>query len=78
VNRMCRSSKTDVATDAEQVRRRPAIESTGHRARWPQALLPAAGSRRHHGFGFGAVAFTFMTLVAFTTVPGARPRTRAR
>jgi MFS family permease len=33
------------------------------------ALLPEPGSRRHHGFGFWAVAFTFLTLAAFTTVP---------
>jgi hypothetical protein len=69
VNGMCSSSATDVATDAERERRQPAIEAPGDRARRSQALLPAAGSRRHHGFGFGAVAFTFMTLVAFTTVP---------
>jgi MFS family permease len=32
-------------------------------------LLPEAGSRRHHGVGFWAVALTFLTLAAFTTVP---------
>jgi MFS family permease len=32
-------------------------------------LLPERGSRRHHGLGFWAVAFTFLTLAAFTTVP---------
>ncbi|MGH2895445.1 MAG: MFS transporter [Solirubrobacteraceae bacterium] len=58
-----------VVPDAEPERRRPAIQSTGHRQGRLQAFLPAAGSPRHHGFGFGAVAFTFMMLVAFTTVP---------
>jgi predicted MFS family arabinose efflux permease len=58
-----------VVTDAEEGRRRPAIELPGHPARGPRALLPAAGSRGHHGLGFWAVAFTFMMLVAFTTVP---------
>ena len=32
-------------------------------------LLPERGSRRHHGVGFWAVALTFLTLAAFTTVP---------
>jgi MFS family permease len=32
-------------------------------------LLPKAWSRRHYGLGFWAVAFTFLTLAAFTTVP---------
>jgi MFS family permease len=32
-------------------------------------LLPEGGSRRHHGVGFWAVALTFLTLAAFTTVP---------
>jgi MFS family permease len=32
-------------------------------------VLPERGSRRHHGVGFWAVAFTFLTLAAFTTVP---------
>jgi hypothetical protein len=32
-------------------------------------LLPERGSRRHHGFGFWAVALTFLALAAFTTVP---------
>jgi len=32
-------------------------------------VLPRSGSRRHHGFGFWAVAYTFLTLAAFTTVP---------
>lgn len=31
--------------------------------------MPERGSRRHHGLGFAAVAFTFLTLAAFTTVP---------
>jgi MFS family permease len=39
------------------------------RANGLTALLPERGSRRHHGFGFWAVAFTFLTLAAFTTVP---------
>lgn len=33
------------------------------------AVLPERGSRRHHGHGFWAVAITFLTLTAFTTVP---------
>jgi MFS family permease len=32
-------------------------------------LLPKPGSPRHHGVGFWAVALTFLTLAAFTTVP---------
>jgi MFS family permease len=32
-------------------------------------LLPEPGSPRHHGVGFWAVALTFLTLAAFTTVP---------
>src|SRR5829696_8016816 len=32
-------------------------------------VLPEPGSRRHHGVGFWAVALTFLTLAAFTTVP---------
>jgi Na+/melibiose symporter-like transporter len=32
-------------------------------------LLPERGSPRHHGVGFWAVALTFLTLAAFTTVP---------
>ena len=32
-------------------------------------VLPERGSRRHHGLGFWAVAFTFLALAAFTTVP---------
>lgn len=58
-----------VVPDAEQDRREAAIEPPGHRGRSLQALLPPASSRSHYGFGFWAVAFTFMTLVAFTTVP---------
>jgi MFS family permease len=44
----------------------------GDRARGANAvttLLPKPGSRRHHGVGFWAVALTFLTLAAFTTVP---------
>jgi MFS family permease len=32
-------------------------------------LLPEPGSPRHHGVGFWAVALTFLTLAAFTTLP---------
>ena len=32
-------------------------------------VLAEPGSRRHHGVGFWAVALTFLTLAAFTTVP---------
>jgi hypothetical protein len=39
------------------------------RARRLSAVLPEPGSRRHHGVGFWAVALTFLTLAAFTTVP---------
>jgi MFS family permease len=39
------------------------------RARRLSRLLPEPGSRRHHGMGFWAVAMTFLTLAAFTTVP---------
>ena len=34
-----------------------------------RTLLPEPRSRRHHGVGFWAVALTFLTLAAFTTVP---------
>jgi MFS family permease len=34
-----------------------------------RGFLPKAGSRLHHGVGFWVVAFTFLTLAAFTTVP---------
>jgi MFS family permease len=33
------------------------------------SLPPKAGSRRQYGVGFWAVAYTFLTLAAFTTVP---------
>jgi MFS family permease len=33
------------------------------------AVLPDRGSARHHGVGFWVVAFTFLTLAAFSTVP---------
>jgi MFS family permease len=33
------------------------------------AVLPERGSARHHGVGFWVVAFTFLTLAAFSTVP---------
>jgi Major Facilitator Superfamily len=61
--------------------RRPGAESSpgraGHRRRDDRAhtanpvktLLGEVGSPRHHGFGFWAVALTFLTLAAFTTVP---------
>jgi MFS family permease len=42
------------------------------RARITRAVtsaLPERGSRRHHGLGFWAVAYAFLTLAAFTTVP---------
>jgi MFS family permease len=39
------------------------------RARSLRAVFPERGSRRHHGLGFWAVALTFLTLAAFTTVP---------
>jgi MFS family permease len=35
----------------------------------PRTVFPERGSRRHHGVGFWAVALTFLTLAAFTTVP---------
>jgi MFS family permease len=40
-----------------------------HIANAVAAVLPERGSRRHHGVGFWAVAFMFLTLAAFTTVP---------
>jgi MFS family permease len=49
-------------------RRRHANEHA-RRARSVTTLLPERGSRRHHGIGFWAVALTFLTLAAFTTVP---------
>jgi hypothetical protein len=39
------------------------------RARRVTSVLPDPGSPRHHGVGFWAVAMTFLTLAAFTTVP---------
>jgi MFS family permease len=39
------------------------------RARLLSSVLPESGSRRHHGVGFWVVAFTFLALAAFTTVP---------
>jgi Major Facilitator Superfamily len=44
---------------SEHARRAPSVTT----------LLPEGGSRRHHGVGFWAVALTFLTLAAFTTVP---------
>src|SRR4051812_23782638 len=35
----------------------------------PLAPFPASGTRRHHGLGFWAVAFAFLTVMAFSTVP---------
>jgi MFS family permease len=52
--------------------RRPRHRRGGDRARIANAVsnvLPERGSRRHHGVGFWAVAFTFLALAAFTTVP---------
>jgi MFS family permease len=40
-----------------------------HIAKAVAAVLPERGSRRHHGAAFWAVAVTFLTLTAFTTVP---------
>jgi MFS family permease len=53
-------------------RSRPGHRPRGARARAAQAVsavLPEPGSARHHGVGFWVVAFTFLTLAAFTTVP---------
>jgi MFS family permease len=57
---------------AESSPGRPRHRRRGARARIANGgttLLPKPGSRRHHGVGFWAVAFTFLTLAAFTTVP---------
>jgi hypothetical protein len=35
----------------------------------PLSLLPASGTRRQHGLGFWAVAFAFLTVMAFSTLP---------
>jgi MFS family permease len=60
---------------------RPGAEDSPSRARYRRegdrahiasavtAVLPERGSARHHGVGFWAVALTFLTLAAFTTVP---------
>jgi MFS family permease len=60
---------------------RPAAESAASRPRHRReadparraepatTLLPERRSRRHHGVGFWACAFMFLTLAAFTTVP---------
>jgi MFS family permease len=58
-----------VVTDAHQAHRRSTVEPPGPHARGQQTLQRARGSRRRYGFGFWVVAFTFMTLLAFTTVP---------
>lgn len=58
-----------VVPEAEQARREFAGEPARPPARGPDALPPGAISRGHYGFGLWAVAFTFMALVAFTTVP---------
>jgi MFS family permease len=50
----------------------PDASAVGGRAARPPRTRPAdapASSRRRYGFGFWVVAFTFMTLLAFTTVP---------
>jgi MFS family permease len=61
--------------------RRPGAENSPSRSRHRRggdrariasavtAVLPERGSARHHGVGFWAVAVTFLTLAAFTTVP---------
>src|SRR5215217_124536 len=57
---------------AESSPRRPLQRRGGGRARAAHAVtavLPERGSARHHGVGFWAVALTFLTLAAFTTVP---------
>ena len=46
---------------------RPTAGTTPRKA--VTTLLPERGSRRAHGLGFWAVAFTFLTLAAFTTLP---------
>jgi MFS family permease len=58
--------------DPESPPVRPRHRGAGTRPRVANAvttLLPEPGSRRHHGLGFWAVAFTFLALAAFTTVP---------
>jgi MFS family permease len=57
---------------AESSPRGPRHRSGDARVRTASAvstLLPERGSARHHGVGFWAVAVTFLTLAAFTTVP---------
>jgi Na+/melibiose symporter-like transporter len=46
---------------------RPTAGTTPRKA--VTTLLPERGSRRAHGLGFWAVALTFLTLAAFTTLP---------
>ena len=46
---------------------RPTAGTTPRKA--VMTLLPERGSRRHYGLGFWAVALTFLTLAAFTTLP---------
>jgi MFS family permease len=57
---------------AESSPSRPRNRRGGERARIANAVttrLPKPGSPQHHGVGFWAVALTFLTLAAFTTVP---------
>jgi MFS family permease len=66
-----------MATTTQQPGRRSSHRSPRHRREADRARrahsmpvrLPERGSRRHHGVGFWACAFTFLTLAAFTTVP---------
>jgi MFS family permease len=59
--------RPSAATSPSRPGHRPAGDAPA--ANRVTALLPERGSRRHHGFGIWAVAFTFLTLAAFTTVP---------
>jgi hypothetical protein len=57
---------------AETSVRRSRDRRAGGRARVADAVtaaLPEDGSARHHVLGFWAIAVTFLTLAAFTTVP---------
>jgi MFS family permease len=54
---------------AESAPSRPRHRPEADRPRRLSAVIPDRGSRRHHGLGFWAVALTFLTLAAFTTVP---------
>jgi MFS family permease len=62
------SRRPGPAGSGSPARQRPLVD----RARIAKALstvLPERGSARHHGAGFWVVAFTFLTLAAFSTVP---------